>query len=276
MISYPLCILPFDHRSGFFKEILHEAYPTTSETEAMRARELKRMIYEAFLTIWEASGKNERLGILVDEEFGDAILKDAKARGITHFLTVEASGSPLNFVHGEKFAEVLAERQPTGAKILTRYKVGDEETNTRTRRLLGELSRACQNLKLPLMAEILVSGPHSPAENAKITLSECQEAGLKPDLWKLEGLDTAADWQLVRTVTSHTPIIVLGRNAPTEQVDAWLKVGKQSGLTQGFAVGRTIFEAPLIAYLGGKITRAEAVETIAHNYRHFITVWQTS
>jgi 5-dehydro-2-deoxygluconokinase len=270
---FPLFILPFDHRSGFAKELLHTAYPM-DEVHAAKARELKKLIFEAFLMAEEEVETEGTLAILVDEELGQEIIEEAKANDIVHIVSTENSGKTFSFVHGERFGAALSALQPTFAKALVRYTLGEEEKNEDQRYKLKLLSDYCLEAEIPLMLEVLTETKEGEPKIAE-TLLELEEAGIMPAIWKLEGFKDRSSWQQVANVT-EAPIVVLGRGQSTDEVELWIKEAAASGLVKGFAIGRTIFLKPLQDLLSGTITEEAAKRTIADNFLHFIKLWEAN
>ena len=74
----PLYILPYDHRGSFQTKMFgwHGKLTATQTAEIAAA---KRVIYDGFKTAVQAGVPKEKAGILVDEQFGAAILRDAAA-----------------------------------------------------------------------------------------------------------------------------------------------------------------------------------------------------
>ena len=71
-----LFILPFDHRSSLMKKIFGKE--NLSGPEVQKFIELKKIIYEGFKKALATELPKKSTAILVDEEFGSDILKDAK------------------------------------------------------------------------------------------------------------------------------------------------------------------------------------------------------
>ena len=79
----PLYILPFDHRGSFQTKMFGWQGPSTPhQTEQIAAT--KRVIYDGFQAAVAAGVPKNKAGILVDEQFGAAILRDAAAQGQPH------------------------------------------------------------------------------------------------------------------------------------------------------------------------------------------------
>src|SRR4030081_3291297 len=97
----PLYILPFDHRGSFQKKMFGWDGALSAEQTAEIAA-AKRVIYDAFTASVHASVPDDKAGILVDEQFGAAILRDASAAGYTTCCSAEKSGQDeFDFEYGD-------------------------------------------------------------------------------------------------------------------------------------------------------------------------------
>lgn len=266
-------MLPFDHRSGFLSELFEKAYPP-SPALAKRVKALKRVIYDGFLRAMPDVAKYGVPAILVDEEFGLEVFLDAKKAGIVTALSTEKSGvTSFAFVHGQGFGRALLRREPTYAKALVHYTVDDDGLNQQKIQKLVELSDFCEDAGMGMLIEPLLHGKGTPLSRAQTMVKEYLRAGIKPNVWKLEGMPRASDWKKLAKIVK-APMIILGRGQSKADVKAWVRAAAESGAVDGFAIGRTIFMGPLKDYVAKKCTRAQAVERIAKNYIHFVNVWQ--
>ena len=293
----PLYVQPFDHR-GSFQSGLFGWKPPLSEAQTAEIAGSKQIIYDGFLAALSAGAPAAKSAILVDEQFGAAILRDARAKGITTACPAEKSGQEeFEFEYGEDFQRHIEAFDPTFCKVLVRYNPeGDRALNqrqaARLRRLSEYLARADRSR---FMFEMLV-----PAEKAQLerlkgdkkaydlevrprlmveAIRELQAAGVEPDLWKIEGLDRREDCQeIVATARAggrdHVGCIVLGRGADGGKVREWLGVAAKVPGFVGFAVGRTVFWNPLVAWRDKKATREEAANQIAARYREFVDLFE--
>ena len=82
----PLYVLPFDHRGSFETGMFGWKGPLTAEQTAQIA-EAKQVIYDAFKAALAAGVPKQKAAILVDEQFGAAILCDAKSAWLYHCLS---------------------------------------------------------------------------------------------------------------------------------------------------------------------------------------------
>jgi 5-dehydro-2-deoxygluconokinase len=109
-------------------------------------------------------------------------------------------------------------------------------------------------------------------------IHELQDAGVEPDLWKIEGLDRSEDCARVaaaarRDGRDKVGCIVLGRGEDDNKVREWLSTAAPVAGFIGFAVGRTVFWDPLVAWKDKKITREAAVKEISRRYREFANIF---
>ena len=75
----PLYIQPFDHR-GSFQTGLFGWKPPLSDAQTAEIAGAKQVIYDGFKAALAGGVPKEKAGILVDEQFGAAILRDADGR----------------------------------------------------------------------------------------------------------------------------------------------------------------------------------------------------
>jgi myo-inositol catabolism protein IolC len=294
----PLYILPFDHRGSFETKMFGWHEPLTAEQTAQIAT-AKQVIYDGFKAAVAGGVPKEAAAILVDEQFGAAILRDARAQGYHYACPAEKSGQEeFDFQYGEDFAAHIEEFQPTFCKVLVRYNPeGDEVLNRRQAYRLHKLSSYLQSAGRSLfMFELLV--PPEKAQLDKLngdkkaydlevrprlmvqTIRELQDAHVEPDIWKIEGLDRPEDCETIvaaarRDGREKVGCIILGRGEDEQQVRKWLTVAAGVEGFIGFAVGRTDFWDPLVAWRSGKMTRDAAVAEMARHYREFVDIFQS-
>src|SRR5437016_4846674 len=161
----PLYILPFDHRGSFQTKLFGWKGTLTSEQTAQIA-ESKQVIYDAFKAAVEGGVPKAKAGILVDEQFGAAILRDAAKQGYSTACPAEKSGQDeFDFEYGEDFAKHIEAFHPTFCKVLVRYNPeGDKALNQRQTARLKRLSDSLHTKSRSLfMFELLV-----PPEKAQL------------------------------------------------------------------------------------------------------------
>ncbi len=112
------------------------------------------------------------------------------------------------------------------------------------------------------------------------SIQELQDAGVEPDVWKVEGLERHEDCERLvaaarRGGRNRVGCIILGRGGDDREVREWLTIAAASPGFIGFAVGRTSFWNPLVDWRANKITRSAAVDEIAGRYQAFVEIFET-
>jgi len=293
----PLYLLPFDHRGSFQTKMFGWKGALSSE-QTVQIAAAKRVIYDGFRTAVAAGVPKDKAGILVDEQFGGAILRDAAAEGYTLACPAEKSGQDeFDFEYGEDFASHIETFQPTFCKVLVRYNPqSDRALNQRQAARLERLSRYLHDkTRSRFMFELLVpaekvqlEGLHGDTKAYDLELrpqlmvqaiEQLQDARVEPDVWKIEGLDRREDCQEIvaaarRGGRTTVGCIILGRGENDTKVREWLTTAAAVPGFIGFAVGRTDFWEPLLAWRAKKTTREDAVAEIARRYRQFVDIFE--
>jgi len=293
----PLYVQPFDHRGSFQTKMFGWQSPL-SDAQTAEITASKRVIYDGFLAALAGGVPKEKAAILVDEQFGAAILRDAAANNIATACPAEKSGQhEFAFEYGEDFARHIEAFDPTFCKVLVRYNPeGDGALNKRQAARLKRLSDFLSSRgRSRFMFELIV-----PAEKVQLdrldgdkraydlelrprlmveAIRELQDRGVEPDIWKLEGLDRREDCERVVTTARAgmrhaVGCIVLGRGEDDRKVREWLSVAAAVPGYIGFAIGRTVFWDPLVAWRSKQATRDQTVAEIARRYREFVDLFE--
>jgi len=292
----PLYILPFDHRGSFQTKMFGWKGDLSAE-QTQEIADAKRVIYDGFLAAVEAGVPKAKAAILVDEQFGEAIAKDAVAKGFAVAVAAEKSGQEeFDFEYGEQFADHIEKLDPTFTKVLVRYNPqGDGAMNARQNERLKRLSDSLHETGRKYVFELLV--PATDAQLQKVggdkasyeqkvrpdlmvkAVHEIQDAGVEPDVWKIEGLDSSEDCARMAKATRRdgrdgVGCIVLGRGENDQKVREWLTAAAGVDGYIGFAVGRTTFWDALAGWRESKHSRDEAVNRIAANYRGWVDLFE--
>ncbi len=291
-----LFILPFDHRSAFAKGMFGVSEESLTEEITEKIKRQKQIIYKAFKKAIESNVSRESAAILVDEQFGDEILKDARVNGYITILTTEKSGqNEFELEYGEEFVEHIEKYNPTFVKVLVRYNPDDNLVmKNRQREKLKKLSDYCHSKEYKFLAEILIAATESQLarldgdknrfdreERPKLAvrmMGEFQDFGIEPDVWKMEGAETQEDYKSMTEAArkngrDNVGIVVLGRGAGKEVVDKWIREGARDKGVIGFAVGRTVFWGALMEEKDGKISEDEAIAKICDNFVYYYNLF---
>ena len=295
----PLYILPFDHR-GSFQTKMFGWSGAISPNQTAEIAAIKQVIYDGFKAAVEAGVSRGKAGILVDEQFGAAILRHAAEHAYTTACPAEKSGQEeFDFEYGEDFAKHIESLHPTFCKVLVRYNPeGDRTLNRRQAARLKTLSQYLHSDgRSRFMFELLVPPEKAHLDQVKgdkkaydselrprlmvETILELQDAEVEPDVWKIEGLDSKEDCEKVvaaarRGGRDNVGCIILGRGENDQKVRDWLTTAAKVSGFIGFAVGRTSFWEPLVDLRTKRITRDAAVAEIARRYQEFVDIFENA
>jgi len=292
-----LYILAFDHR-GSFKKMFGaggEASPEMQET----LETAKQIVWEGVKRALSDGAPADSVGALVDEEMGAQPAREAKEMGVKLAMPVEASGQPVfDFEYGEDFGEHIEAFDPDFSKVLVRWNPADSDEDKavqgeRLKRLgdwLHERGRKYLfELLVPASAgQLALAGGDVRAYDTELrphltlqAISEILEAGVEPDVWKIEGFDRTLSCELLadlirRDGRDRVAAVVLGRGADDARVDHWLRCGAPVAGYSGFAIGRSIWSPSISAWSSGDLPREKAAAAIAAAYRRFIDVYRES
>jgi myo-inositol catabolism protein IolC len=291
-----LYILAFDHRGSFQKKMFGiQGDPTPEETKTIT--DAKTLIFEGMEIAVERGLDASSAGVLVDEQFGGDVPQRARRHGLSLTMPVEKSGQDeFDFQYGSDFGKHIEEFDPFASKVLVRYNPdGDAEMNERQLGRLKELADWLHEHDRLFLFELLV-----PAEKHQLdsvdgdtdrydaelrpelmrkSIENIQNFGIEVDIWKIEGVDTREDAEMLAEQTrkgegrENVKSVLLGRGASDDKVDHWLQQAAGVDGFIGFAIGRSIWWDALKGFLGGDLERRAAAEQIADNYQRFIKVY---
>jgi myo-inositol catabolism protein IolC len=292
-----LFILAMDHRDSLAKKVYGiEAEPTAVDAE--RIADGKRVVFRGLLAALDRGADPSVTGVLVDERYGTAVANEARAAGLALAMPIERSGQEwftLEYgnVGDDSWVEHIQRFAPDYVKVLVRDNPDfDSGCRAKQQEDLAVVSRRLHEMRWPFLFELLVpptdaqrdtAGSHYDADLrpglTQTVIHDFQRAGVEPDVWKIEGLEDAEAARAVVAAAQcdgrrNVRCIVLGRDAPTDRLDHWLSVA--AGVTgfTGFAIGRSIWERPLVDHMDGRIGESAVVGQVADRYRHFVSVYQ--
>jgi len=169
----------------------------------------------------------EKAGILVDEQFGASVLRDAAAQGYTIACPPRRAGKRSSTSVRRGLREAYRSFHPTFCKVLVRYNPeGDQALNQRQAERLKRLSDYLHNKgQSQFIFELLV-----PAEKSQFdqlnrdkktydlelrpklmvqAIQQLQDAGVEPDVWKVEGLDRTEDCEAIVAAARRSAVTKL-------------------------------------------------------------------
>jgi 5-dehydro-2-deoxygluconokinase len=267
-------IFAFDHRMQL--EEMEGATPEKIGT-------FKELCLAATLKV---AGGRSGYGILCDSRLGRDALYAASGTGLWIGRPVEWPGSRPLALEPELGPDIGGlEEWPLDnvVKVLCFCHPGDSADMWADQgEVLMRLFRAARRNRLEFLLEIIPSkvGPVDDATTADL-IRRIYEMGIFPDWWKLEPQKTRRAWEAVcATITECDPhtrgIVMLGLDAPEEELAESFQIAAGFQLVKGFAVGRTIFGQVARDWLAGRIEDEAAVQAIAERYQRLCAVWDAA
>ena len=291
--SHPLFLFAMDQRSSLLEHTYDESGgEPADEAEAERVRAGKQLVYRGVLSALAAGASREHTGVLVDERYGADVARLAKEAGLQLAMPVERSGREwFELEYGDDWMAHVDAFDPDWVKVLVRDNPAfDADRRAQQADDLAAVSRALHDAGRPFLVELLVPGTDEQTASVEDydrdlrpdlvvqVLEYLQDHGVEADVWKLEGLDRREDAERVvatarRGERDAVQCVILGRDAPRDQLDAWLRTAASVDGFVGFAIGRSNWEEPLEDVVREHLDTTAAQDLIAANYRHFVDTW---
>lgn len=225
-------------------------------------------------------------GILCDNRIGRAALHAASGSGLWIGRPTELPGSrPIEFEPelGVDFGQFREWARENVVKLLVFCHPDDDaETRALQEERVKRLFTAARRNNLEFLLEVIPSKVAPVDDETTATLiQQFYDAGVYPDWWKLEPFKTEAAWaNAVRAIELNDPytrgIVVLGLDAPEDELAASFELAAKQPLVKGFAVGRTIFGDAARAWMKGEMDDAAAVAQMAERFARLSEVWDTA
>ena len=269
-----LMALAIDHRAQLEK--------MADEAKAPRERisQFKRLAVEAAARV--AAGR-PGFGMLLDGKYGREALFRAADHDFWIGRPVEEPGArPLDFEFGGSLGAKLIEWPIKHTiKCLCFYHPDDSaQMKARQERELLRLYDAARTIGRELLIEIIAS-KHGTLDDMTVArvIKRLYSIGIKPDWWKLESQANDASWaNIAQVVAAHDPlcrgVVLLGLEAPEEDLANAFRIARRCDIVKGFAVGRTIFAEPAQSWFAGQINDNQAIQLMADSFARLCLAWQ--
>ncbi|RMQ42686.1 IolC protein [Pseudomonas cichorii] len=275
-----LFIFAFDHR-GQLVELAQQA-----GRELGSISQLKQLFITAVERV-EADlrkrGVDADVGLLADQRFGQDSLNAATGRDWWVARPVEVQGSrPLAFEHGRSIgSNLLSWPKEQIIKCLVQYHPDDEPLlRLEQEAQIKGLYEASQVSGHELLLEIIPPKDH-PSTHPDVmyrAIKRLYNLGIYPAWWKIEAQSAEVWQQLDELIQERDPycrgVVLLGLNAPVENLAAGFAQARHSTTCKGFAVGRTIFREPSRAWMSGEIDDATLINQVQSTFIWLIESWR--
>jgi len=225
------------------------------------------------------------VGALADSTYGEGVLARLTGTGRWIGRPVELPGSrPLQFEAGENVALVLREWPAEQVVKCLVFFHPDDPVELKGAQLakLRTLQEAAIKTRHELLLEVIVPKGMPRDDTTLAGALRCiYEAGVLPDWWKLQAPRSAADWADIDAVIARFDphcrgVLILGLDAPMEELGESFALARGQERCKGFAIGRSIFREAAEDWFAGKIGDDNAVEKIAANYRRVVELWRSA
>ena len=256
--------------------------PTRQEHPRERIAPFKRL---AIAAIGQVSKGKPGFGTLLDDTYGRDAMFDAAKLGLWVARPLEQPGSrPLRFEFTQDVGARLVEWPVTHTiKCLAFYHPDDPaELKTEQAQKLRTLYEAARKVGRELLVEIIAGKNGSVTDDTvSRALAELYALGIKPDWWKLEPQATGAAWgNIEKVIKANDPycrgIVLLGLDAPEDDLARAFATTAGHATIKGFAVGRTIFSTVAESWLAGKADDLNATSEMAERFANLVNVWNKS
>ncbi|WP_088511940.1 bifunctional 5-dehydro-2-deoxygluconokinase/5-dehydro-2-deoxyphosphogluconate aldolase [Burkholderia ubonensis] len=270
----------FDHRNQFFELAQQTGAPLA------RIDALKRLFVDAVAQTEAQLGLAGRIGVLIDDRYGQDALNAATGRGWWIGRPVELPGSvPLEFDHGRSVGTTLASwPHEHVAKCLVQFHPDEPveqriEQETQLRTLYDAVQASGHELLLEVIPPRRADLPQGP-DVVYRALKRLYNLGIYPEWWKLAPLD-AAQWHAIDALIAERDphcrgVVLLGLSASVDELTRGFPAAAASASCRGFTVGRTIFHEPSRAWLAGEIDDAALVARVRATFETLIGTWRAA
>lgn len=284
-------------RTGEFQEVLAFAFDHRRQLELLAEQHgrsceaigrFKSLCWTTVEQVAESFPGNG-LGILCDGRLGEDALavatECAAAKGVWIGRPIEEpSVRPLRF-EGAASVGVTLREWPVNhcVKCLVFYHPDDDELmRGEQESALLRLADATRATRHELLLEVITpeAMPRDEQTIARI-ISRFYEIGLYPDWWKLPPPLTDHEWKILAEVIYGYDklcrgVVLLGLDAPIEEVRDAVANAANHQICRGFAVGRTIFGEVARNWFAGSMGDDAAVHNMVQRYSSLIEAWNES
>ncbi len=271
-----LCVLAFDHRRQL------EELAVSTESVTRQISKFKSLVCDAVLQVNATKSEDTNLGIIVDGRYGESVQTRMHQDNWWIGSPVEIPGSrPLEFDPRNNIALTLLKRPASQVvKCLVFYHPDDDiELRLQQEERVCELHADCNELDRELLLEVIASNNGQPCDDQTTAniLRRFYNLGVYPAWWKLESQTTQAWQNISEVIEFYDPmchgVLLLGLDAPEEQLRESFRVAAPFPVCKGFAVGRSIFGEAARKWFSGEMEDRDVIDQIARNYQHLIEFW---
>jgi len=268
--------LAYDHRIQLFNMAREIG------TDEHRIKYLKQLLVKATERGAQAAQLDGNIGVLIDDTYGQDALNDLTGRGWWIGRPVELpTSNPIELEGGRSIGSRLREWPLEHVVKCLLFYHPDQPAEQRNlqERQAKELYQACCVSGHELLLELIPPRELAQDEDTLVrALERFYNLGIRPDWWKLPA-PSAATWAklstLVKTRQPHCRgILLLGLDAPIEELKRDFANSVGVDICKGFTVGRTLWAKESYRWLANEIDDDQFVEQVGTNYFDLIEHWR--
>ncbi|MBS0583757.1 MAG: 5-dehydro-2-deoxygluconokinase [Proteobacteria bacterium] len=273
-----LHVFAFDHRSA-----LEELARRHHADATARLPVLKRLLLRATEQTERAANLAGRIGVLIDDRYGQDALDAASGRGWWIGRPVELPDTtPLAFEHGRSIGtQLVTWPHEQTIKCLVVFDPEDAVQRAEQVRQLRTLYDAACASGHELLIEVIAPSRATTAQRGDLVLRAIERiyaTGIKPEWWKIAAL-AAAEWPALDALIARNDpwcrgVLLLGADAPFADLAAGFAAAAASATCRGFAVGRSVFAEPARAWFAGEIDDDALVARVHANQCELAALWR--
>lgn len=278
----PVFMLAADHRWQW------EEWCDSHGVPRSRIPVAKRLALDGLLAACRQSDDaRQHAAFLVDRQYGAEEGERAREEGITVGHPLERPGvfplewaaDPFWTLATGDFVKVLVRHRPEWEDAVQREQLARLKT----------LRHWCDTHRHIFLLEVVVMANKDEREEEFEAIGRpsilasfihgAYAAGVVPDYWKIEGTTSPSAMRRVDEAVAEQPaakLLILGKGAGFEMIDAWFAAASIARTAAGFAIGRSVYWGPATECLSGNLDVAPAVGRIAANYLRVVASWQAA
>jgi 5-dehydro-2-deoxygluconokinase len=167
------------------------------------------------------------------------------------------------------------------AKCLVFYHPADDiDLRLQQEDRVKQLYADCAALNRDLLLEVIATAHGQACDDTTVAnaMRRFYNLGVYPTWWKLAS-QTSAGWgNIAEVIESYDPlchgVIMLGLDAPKDELRESFQRAAPFAVCKGFAVGRSIFGEAARKWFNDEMDDSGVIELVADNYLSMIRFWQ--
>lgn len=280
-----------DHRDSFRSALGR----IRSDRGPARRRELKLIVWTGLAAVFPRVAERARVCVLIDRG-NERIARETQSAGGRVALALEESGSPT--LRPEAGYSILRRElrslQGGYGKVLLRWHPDDPDARKLSQlAVLRRLNDVGADSGAELLLELLIH-PRPSVGTGRATARRWEDSvlptlqhqaveeilghGMSPALWKMEGhansLEAARVDALVGSSRPDAGVLILGGGSDIGDLRQAFSCGAGNRCFRGFAVGRSIWQEPILGFCRGEITQSEAESMIGDNFLAVVDAYE--